>query len=76
MTDDCVLRASTNQHDLCPLYGAGQYDLCPLYAALVEEVVPVVSDENHLVVHPCGHWVVKRLLTGHDKTPTDKESKC
>lgn len=21
------------------------------------------EDENHLVIHPCGHWVLKRLIT-------------
>ncbi len=39
----------------------GVVDLCPLYEVLLVEVGTEFTDD-HLITHPCGHWVLRKLL--------------
>ncbi len=43
------------------VFHIGVIDLSPLYEVLLKEVCSEFSDD-HIVTHPCGHWVLRRLL--------------
>ena len=45
-----------------PPFSVTGYSLSQLYDPLVDLLVVRFNASNHLVVHPCGHWVIKRLL--------------
>ena len=60
-TCSVVLNACDFSWCLAPFSGTG-YSLSQLYDPLVDLLAVRFNASDHLVVHPCGHWVIKRLL--------------
>ena len=57
-----VLNACDFSWCLAPPFSGTGYSLSQLYDPLVDLLAVRFNASDHLVVHPCGHWVIKRLL--------------
>ena len=62
-----VLNACDFSWCLAPPFSGTGYSLSQLYDPLVDLLAVRFNASDHLVVHPCGHWVIKRLLINESR---------